>query len=80
MWERSTNHVKVEWERARKLEAEEKQRQYEEWLRQEVRVENGVGRSALSPVDAFAAAWYSTCLQLRNSENPSLVTTERDGA
>eukprot|EP00752_Nemacystus_decipiens_P001572 g1533.t1 len=37
MWERGTNHVKAEWERARKLEAEEKQRQYEEWLRQEER-------------------------------------------
>eukprot|EP00903_Cladosiphon_okamuranus_P016531 g15251.t1 len=35
MWERGTNHVKAEWERARKLEAEEKQREYEEWVRQE---------------------------------------------
>ena len=37
LWERSTNHVKAEWERARKKEAEEQQRLYEEWLRQEVR-------------------------------------------
>ena len=37
MWERGTNHVKAEWERARKLEAEENQRQYAEWLRQEVK-------------------------------------------
>lgn len=36
MWERGTNHVKTEWEQARKVEAAEKQRQYEEWLRQEV--------------------------------------------
>ncbi|CAM9759100.1 unnamed protein product [Scytosiphon promiscuus] len=35
MWERGTNHVKTEWEKARKVEAAEKQRQYEEWLRQE---------------------------------------------
>lgn len=38
MWERNTNHVKAEWEKARKEEAEEQQRLYEEWLRQEVRV------------------------------------------
>lgn len=36
LWERGANHVKTEWEQARKEEAEEKQRQYEEWLRGEV--------------------------------------------
>lgn len=40
LWERSANHVKTEWERARKEEAEAAQRDYEEWLRQAVRMAN----------------------------------------
>lgn len=34
--ERRTNHVKEEWEKARAAEAEEYQRRYDEWVRQEV--------------------------------------------
>lgn len=36
LWERSANHVKEEWERARTEEVEAAKREYEAWLVQEV--------------------------------------------
>lgn len=63
MWERGTNHVKAEWERARKLEAEEKQRQYEEWLRLEVPLS-----TLLSVFSRFRRLWqFSSTRESRKS-------------
>lgn len=36
LWERGNNHVKEEWEHARREEAEAAQLEYDKWLRQEV--------------------------------------------